>query len=82
MKNVRWRAIIKSAEKVCPERLEEYFYREHMQMADPRAGLPLKKEMAILTTLHSYANSINRTLKTDMYRHPKEWIGELSNFAD
>ena len=82
MKSTRWRAIIKSGEKICPRLMEKYFWNEHIQMAWPTGGLSVKKEMAILETLHSYANSIERTAKVDMYQHSKEWVQELTNFTD
>ena len=82
MKAPRWRAIIKSGEKICPRLMDKYFWSEHVQMTWGGGGMSLKEEWRVLETLHSYANSIERTAKVDMYQHPQEWVQELTNFTD
>lgn len=82
MKNPRWRAIIKSGEKICPRLMEKYYWSENVQMQWANGGMGVKEEMRVLETLHSYANIICRTSKIEMYAHPQEWVQELTNFTD
>ena len=80
--NVRWRAIIKSAEKVCPRKMSRYYWAEETEIIHGVRVISEKEEMSLLETLHSYGNSIERTAKFDIYANQKEWIQELSNFTD
>lgn len=82
MRKPRWRAIIKSGEKICPRFMDKYYWSENVQMQWATGGMGVKEEWSVLVTLHSYANIIERTSKIEMYEHPKEWVQELTNFTD
>lgn len=82
MKSKRWRAIINSAARKVPHKMNRYYWAEDTEIIHGIRVISLKEEMSILETLHSYANSIERTTKVDMYQHPNEWVQELTNFTD
>lgn len=82
MKNPRWRAIIKSAERVIPCKMNRYYWAEETEIVHGVRVISLKEEMSLLTTLHSYGNAIERTAKIDNYENQRDCIQELSNFTD
>ncbi|MFC4712262.1 hypothetical protein [Planococcus dechangensis] len=82
MKSTRWRAIIKSAARKVPHKMNRYYWAEETEIVHGVRVISLEEEMNILETLHSYANSIKRTSKIEMHEHPKEWVQELTNFTD
>lgn len=82
MKKPRWRAVVKSGDKVCPRLINKYYWNEDIRSQWGCGGMSEKQEMSILITLHSYANSIHRTSKIEIWEHPKEWVKEVWNFAD
>lgn len=82
MKRPRWRKIIKITKHHATTLMNTYFHHEHVRIAWHGGGvLNRKQEIALLNTLNSYANIIERTSKVEPYLLD-DWIAELSNFAD
>lgn len=82
IKTHRWRKIQRVTEQHATKLMCRFHHHEEIKIQWDVRLLNHKEEMEILNTLNSYANIIIRTTKVETYLSKKEWVHEITNFAD